>query len=260
MTQTEDDLEGLKLDDPAEWISEKYRRNLIRPVEEWVPIWSSKPASTLESKSYRISVAELQRMRMQRLQIKLVGVAKRIYDGSDDDKEWDSWSKTLSEYVNAVQEHDYMEQRGGGTRDPFLISGERYMDREVLKKALSNFELLPEDNRKPLLLTWQSKAFPPVSTRGDNRLSKLITRIGIAAVGTAFLIVPMWLLIWVFWGDIWAALWLTTVFVAAFGVLMACVLQDNIAVLSASAAYAAVLVVFVALIAEQSRAAPELET
>ncbi|CAP65458.1 uncharacterized protein PODANS_6_9600 [Podospora anserina S mat+] len=259
MAEADLDPEGLDLEDPQAWISHNYREHLITKVEKWNPIWDQAPQADVFS--YCISIAQLQRMRIQRLQIQLASAARKAYEGADTDSNWKDWDKTLSEYVSAVQEHDYMEQRGSGGRDPFLITGERYMDRKVLEQVMHGFQLSESTDSNPTgepsLRVWQTTRRAPVPTRGDNRLKKLLARIGIAAIGTAFLIVPMWLLIWVVWEDTWVALWSTTIFVAVFGVLMACVLENEIAVLSASAAYAAVLVVFVALVAEQARGQDE---
>lgn len=72
---------------------------------------------------------------------------------------------------------------------------------------------------------------------------------GVAAVGALFLKASMWLCILAL--NTLQALWVATMFVAAFGLMIAFVLHDNIAVHSATAAYAAVLVVFVALVAER---------
>ena len=107
---------------------------------------------------------------------------------------------------------------------------------------------LHERHKSTLVLRWEERNIPPVSTRTENRAGRRFARIGVAAVGATFMVGPMWLLILVV--DTLQALWTTTVFVAAFGLMMAFALEDNVAVLSATAAYAAVLVVFVALVAE----------
>ncbi|KAK4671884.1 hypothetical protein QC764_0099820 [Podospora pseudoanserina] len=253
MAQVDDPDVNLDLENLEAWISDNYRDNLITRIDRWNLPWEPRPHAS-DAFSYCVSIAQLQRMRIQRLQIELTIAARTIYEGASEesDKNWGGWSKKLSEYVLAVQEHDYMEQRGLGKKDPFLVSGDRCMDRKVLEKVMEGFTIEPSTDEPPLR-TWKKTRRPPVPTRGDNRLKKLLARIGIAAIGTAFLIAPMWLLIWVVWEDTWVALWSTTIFVAVFGVLMACVLENEIAVLSASAAYAAVLVVFVALVAEQAR-------
>ena len=70
-------------------------------------------------------------------------------------------------------------------------------------------------------------------------------RLAMAAVGAAFLIAPMWLM--VLHNTLYTALVSTTVFVMVFGLVMALRLDKLMDVMSATAAYAAVLVVFVGL-------------
>ena len=70
-------------------------------------------------------------------------------------------------------------------------------------------------------------------------------RVGAAAVGGIFLIGPMWLM--VLHKTRYTVLISTTIFVTVFGLLMALVLDKLMDVLSSTAAYAAVLVVFVGL-------------
>lgn len=76
-------------------------------------------------------------------------------------------------------------------------------------------------------------------------------RIGVAMVGGIFLIAPMWLI--VLHNTLYTSLIATTVCVALFGLLMASVLEKPIDVMSSTAAYAAVLVVFVGLTTSNSK-------
>lgn len=64
-------------------------------------------------------------------------------------------------------------------------------------------------------------------------------------VGGIFLIAPMWLM--ALHNTLYTSLIATTVCVALFGLLMASVLEKPTDVMSSTAAYAAVLVVFVGL-------------
>jgi hypothetical protein len=66
-----------------------------------------------------------------------------------------------------------------------------------------------------------------------------------AVLGGVFLLVPMWLM--VLHRTRYTALVSTTVFVAFFGLVMVRFLEKEMEVLSVTAAYAAVLVVFVGL-------------
>ncbi|RMJ20289.1 hypothetical protein CDV36_000086 [Fusarium kuroshium] len=236
-----------------EWIRRQYRNNLIEKVRLSYFVKSPPdfhpPVNSPNARphSYRVSLAEMQRMRIQRLQYQLAIHARNLYEGSVEN--WDDWESDLQSYVQALQEHEYMEMRGGESRDPFLITGERQVDRDILDTVMKNIS--PPAGRSTPVLSWETKRVSPVATRRGNRANKRFMRMGVAAVGAAFLIAPMWLCILVL--DTHQALWTTTIFVAVFGVMMAFVLHDNIAVLSATAAYAAVLVVFVALVAEKDQ-------
>lgn len=68
-------------------------------------------------------------------------------------------------------------------------------------------------------------------------------RVLLAAVGGAFLVGPMWLM--VLQSGLYTTLITTTVSVAGFGILMAYFLEEGKDVLGSTAAYATVLVVFV---------------
>jgi hypothetical protein len=70
-------------------------------------------------------------------------------------------------------------------------------------------------------------------------------RFGMAAVGGAFLIAPMWLM--VLHRTLYTGLVSTTVFVIFFGIVMAFFIEKGLDVMTTTAAYAAVLVVFVGL-------------
>jgi hypothetical protein len=72
----------------------------------------------------------------------------------------------------------------------------------------------------------------------------------VSATGAGFLIGPMWLMM--LRGELYVTLISTTVFVVVFGALAAFFLDNHAHVLSSTAAYAAVLVVFVGLTSEAS--------
>jgi hypothetical protein len=92
------------------------------------------------------------------------------------------------------------------------------------------------------------KSFEPI---GDTRLKafevarfqKFLSNLSMAALGGALLVAPMWLM--VLRNTLYITLATTTVSVGLFGVIMSWMLQSAMEVLSATAAYAAVLVVFV---------------
>ena len=144
--------------------------------------------------------------------------------------------------VQALQEYDYMEKRVTLPRDPFLVSGKRKVDRKLLDSELQDregMELTPTFH-------WEREEYIPIGgIRRDIRRRRFWRRVFVATVGAAFLIGPMWLM--VLRNDVYTGLISTTAFVAAFGLMMASVLDKDIEVLSSTAAYAAVLVVFVGL-------------
>lgn len=158
--------------------------------------------------------------------------------------------------VKALQDHDYMEKRSKSIRDPFLATGEFSIDNYVLNRnintilandptiepASSIFPWEPRDSNDP------SRRFEPIcGTRGDNIARTWYLgfkdRILLAALGGAFLIGPMWLMV-LRNGEL-TGLIATTGFVAVFGIVMAYFLDEGKDVLASTAAYAAVLVVFV---------------
>jgi hypothetical protein len=138
-------------------------------------------------------------------------------------------------------------------RDPFYVTGERFVDRCLLEVAMRG-----KGNEEPPLRQvksmgkWETPSIRPEQiggTRDGNFRQAWIKgfrqRLGVAAVGGIFLIAPMWLMI--LHNTLYTALVSTTVFVAAFGLMMALFLGSLKDVLSSMAAYAAVLVVFVGL-------------
>ena len=136
--------------------------------------------------------------------------------------------------------------------DPFLATGKRFADHRVLLRTMQSVsaDLYDLDlDTIPSVEPWKGKEdrAPIGGTRHVNKLrseNKLFwTRVGTAAIGGAFLIGPMWLM--VLHRSRYTALVSTTVCVTLFGLTMACWLDDEMDVLSSTAAYAAVLVVFV---------------
>ncbi|KAJ5907226.1 uncharacterized protein N7473_004142 [Penicillium subrubescens] len=201
-------------------------------------------------KSYRINFAELQRLRLRQLQHKLM---QHAIDLRYDAMEPPEWAEDLRQYVQALQDYDYMGKHTLQTQDPFIVTGERYIDRLMLHVAMRD----KEDEADPLhwakpIIKWESSVRHPrpISGTRDGNLRRdwirgFRQRLGVAAVGGIFLIAPMWLV--VLHGTLYTALVSTTVFVTIFGLLMAFFLDGLKDVLSSTAAYSAVLVVFVGL-------------
>lgn len=149
-----------------------------------------------------------------------------------------------------------MEQRSKSTRDPFLASGEYAFDNYVLNCNIDNI-LANDPDMKKLA---SHKPWEPADTGDPKQHHESICgtrnrnvvkawylafkdRVLLAAVGGAFLVGPMWLM--VLQSGLYTTLITTTVSVAGFGVLMAYFLEEGKDVLGSTAAYAAVLVVFV---------------
>lgn len=164
--------------------------------------------------------------------------------------------------VQALKDYEYMEKRSLTSDDPFYIGGEKWLDRNLLRQILGKkAKRLEQDdgsNEFDAIGFWQEneKDAELISdTRRDNYQRNwykgFYQRLGMATVAGIFLIVPMWLM--VLHNTIWTALASTTVFVAIFGVLAARFLTSFMEVMSSTAAYAAVLVVFVGLITEMDK-------
>jgi VIT1/CCC1 family predicted Fe2+/Mn2+ transporter len=127
--------------------------------------------------------------------------------------------------------------------DPFRITGEGMLDRIILDTSLRDID--DSRMRERDVRRWDEKVRPIIRSRTDNRYKRLVARITVSAIGAGFLIGPMWLMM--LKTGLYVALISTSIFVAVFGIMMACVLDEHINVLSSTAAYAAVLVVFVGL-------------
>lgn len=142
--------------------------------------------------------------------------------------------------------------------DPFVITGERCMDRNMLKAAMDGLE---HRNASMDVLksvgNWEDepgRPAPIAGTRDESltraQLKAFRDRIALALLGASFLIAPMWLM--VLHNTLYTALVSTTVFIFVFGFLMAISLGKPMDVMASTAAYAAVLVVFVGLTADSS--------
>lgn len=150
-----------------------------------------------------------------------------------------------------------MEKRSKSIRDPFLATGEYAVDNYILH---CNIDSLLADAAEDLehdssLGPWEyvdeqgpKQKFEPICGTRNSNISKTWWRrfkehVVLAAIGGAFLVGPMWLM--VLKGGLYISLISTTAFVIGFGVLMAYFLEEGKDVLASTAAYAAVLVVFV---------------
>ncbi|AEO67519.1 uncharacterized protein THITE_2051711 [Thermothielavioides terrestris NRRL 8126] len=260
--------EVLDFDDDS-WVIDHHRNNLIekisKPGNTWYDAllgdWRRKKSGRIRSSSnnepqgeiehsYIINLAELQRLRLRQLQRRLV---QHVVDLRYNAEEPAGWADDLRDYVQALRDHDYMCQHIWQPNDPFYVTGERYVERMMLQSAMRGMEHDVDPLRwaksRRAWTTASDKPVPIGGTRDGNYWEAWFAgfrrRLGVAAVGAAFLIAPMWLM--VLRRTLYTALVSTTVFVAVFGLLMALWLEKLTEVMSATAAYAAVLVVFVGL-------------
>jgi hypothetical protein len=138
-------------------------------------------------------------------------------------------------------------------RDDFLVTGERFVDDYILHTMLDG-EAGRNDkfaHSAPTAVAgpWEDKRSPIGGTRSENRakseLAQLRDRTVMALLGGLFLVGPMWLMM--LHKTLYTCLVATTACVTIFGLVMARLLDKPMEVLSGTAAYAAVLVVFVGL-------------
>jgi hypothetical protein len=152
-----------------------------------------------------------------------------------------------------LHDYDYMSTRSEEPSDPFLVTGERYIDHRVLHHAMGNkrdFFVSEEAYRLvDAIGPWRDDSTPIGGLRNENlKRSEWVRfrkRLEMAVMGAVFLLAPMWIM--VLHRTRYTALASTTAFVAVFGLVMARFLEREMDVLSSTAAYAAVLVVFVGL-------------
>jgi hypothetical protein len=146
-----------------------------------------------------------------------------------------------------------MFQHSRRLRDDFLVTGERFIDSYLLHTMLDadaeKDEKLKTTKPIPVPGPWESASVPIGGTRSENRakseLAQLRDRVVMALLGGVFLVGPMWLMM--LHRTLYTCLVATTVCVVLFGLVMAWLLEKPMEVLSGTAAYAAVLVVFVGL-------------
>lgn len=205
-----------------------------------------------DPRRFRVSIAELQRMHLRKLQVRL---AKDAVDMRYNLSEAPRWEENLREYVQAVRDYDFMNECSQRRSDPFLVTGERWIDDMVLHYAMEsvqdeefcNFKFRTTESVE----TWRADDdnSPIGGTRNENtrkaQSKSFRKRLLIAAFGGFLLVGPMWLM--VLHRTRYTALVSSTLCVAVFGLIMSIYLDKETDVLSSTAAYAAVLVVLVAL-------------
>ncbi|KAK8122939.1 hypothetical protein PG984_011609 [Apiospora sp. TS-2023a] len=255
------DLSRYGVDDHRHQLIEPIKRvpsNIIRIVNyltsgDWLKIFKRKDQKKRSYKrknpndSFRLSLAEMQRMRLRNLQGKLVKHAAQLQFEGTEPKEWEF---DLQQYIKALQDYDYMVTCSQKPEDPFLVTGERLVDDHLLTEALEQFKDQLQ-KKTPIFVPgpWDEKSRSVGGTRNENVAKAWAkgfhSRVAMAALGGFLLVGPMWLM--VLHNTLYTCLVTTTVFVTVFGLLMARWLDKPMDVMSATAAYAAVLVVFVGL-------------
>ncbi|KAI0110960.1 hypothetical protein F4776DRAFT_674317 [Hypoxylon sp. NC0597] len=232
-------LEGpADLNRPTPWLVKLHKHTLMYRLHH-----QGRTINDDEPDGYRINLSDLQRMRLRRLQAKLVQDVVNLRFGNEEPLGWDH---DLHQYIKALQDYEYMVKFSEDETDPFIVTAERCVDSILMRNAMDKPEIRPRELRPFHILGPLRKALAPITIPRSEATSRSFkARLGVATVGCLFLIIPMWIM--VLHNTLWTGLVATTAFVAAFGLLMAFFLSDNIQVLSSSAAYAAVLVVFVGL-------------
>lgn len=163
--------------------------------------------------------------------------------------------------MQAVRDHEFMQQFSGNQYDPFIVDEARCHDSKVLAHfvddaqgtradayeksvAVAKHPIVPEQITRE-----HPRAIPILSTRGKEHRRALSFRIFGFFVAGAFLVGPMWLLVLV--RSVWVHLSVTTACVLAFGSTMVWWTATIETVLAGTFAYAAVLMVFVGVMMQE---------
>lgn len=151
-----------------------------------------------------------------------------------------------------MKDYGYIAQCSKQRRDYFLATGERDVDRFItdciIRQTVGDPENLTlQENRDSIIEPSQpwDEGRPIGDTRDKTSFHDLMDRLFMGAVGAFMLLGPMWIMVLV--KKPFTSLITTTVCVGAFGLVAVFRLERPIDVLSVTAAYAAVLVVFVGL-------------
>ncbi|ROW10731.1 hypothetical protein VPNG_05128 [Cytospora leucostoma] len=261
---------------PGRWVVDHHRPNLIEEVgplstnpgkglRRWAPSfmrasWDKSyekrdEGSQSPQRIFRVSFAEMQRMHLRKLQIELVRHAVTMYSTKRESRKWE---EILAAYIQALRDYDYMREYSKRPRDNFLATGERHIDRyvtrKVIKKVLGGYDELEGVSKTTPVGPWETDSRPIGETRRSTTKALLLKeshdRLLLAIAGAVLLLGPMWLM--VLHETLYTGLITTTVCVAVFGLVVVNRLEKPMDVLSATAAYAAVLVVFVGLTTDNS--------
>ncbi|KAH7629500.1 hypothetical protein B0T09DRAFT_358443 [Sordaria sp. MPI-SDFR-AT-0083] len=201
-------------------------------------------------------------------------------------KEYTTYTFDHGTTVEAVKDHEYMGKYANAADDPFIATSQRLYDKIFLESAMDHDGYrMPKDFLPPpqqqspknhqsrsqhetpaqlvsLLMRHAAPAGPWERDNTDKPARALIstrtkawkraywTRISAASIGGAFLIAPMWIL--GLQRNLYVHLGVATGCIIAFGTSMSLYLETVDSVFAATLAYAAVIMVFVGIIIEET--------
>lgn len=158
--------------------------------------------------------------------------------------------------VTAVRDYDYIQSCvDRGDRDPFILSSSRNLESRFLELELLHIPShVRESKGEWSNINFHGPVYSADGSRGklskEEKFHQTLQRLVMTIVGGAFLVGPMWLM--VLQNQMYTTLITTTAFVFGFGFVISIVptFVDGAklgmeTVMSVTAAYAAVLVVFV---------------
>ncbi|KAL2071110.1 hypothetical protein VTL71DRAFT_12345 [Oculimacula yallundae] len=217
-----------------------------------------------------VNLACLSRIRLHRLQKKLVGDAittkydKELPEASLNTSmnvatELDRKQSNIQEYVQAFRDHEYITDcalRGKG-HDPWLVSSFTPSEHLIIRECGQEYcekaadQCLVEDDlglKRPLPTPSTNQNWDLFGGSRNTRNKKeafeqFLERVGMAIIGGTFLIGPMLVMVLVPGKN--TPLITASVCVFAFAIVISWILEKKFDVLSGTAAYAAVLVMFV---------------
>ncbi|ROW00295.1 hypothetical protein VMCG_07256 [Cytospora schulzeri] len=224
--------------DPGDWVVDHHRNNLVTELE---PSPKGEPL-------FRVNFAELQRMHISKLKVKLI---KHSVDMRVANRETSpDWEKDLAKYIQAMKDFEYILRHKDSDAISFVATGNRVIDRWIIAKTIGHDvdrlgHLVRVRGQESYEETYSDLNTSRVVYAWRARKIALLKRLQMATSGAVLLLGPMWLM--VLHKTVYTGLITTTVCVAILGVLCSLILEKPLDVLSATSAYAAVLVVFVGL-------------
>ncbi|KAK3296387.1 uncharacterized protein B0H64DRAFT_169180 [Chaetomium fimeti] len=246
-------LQARDAENQGKWAVEHHHKGLIHEVvgarkksKQWLNglLGITEPAP--RERIFRVSFAEMQRLKLRKLQVKLVDHA---IDMTTLNQESAGWERDLAQYTQAVKDYEYMLECTKLPQDYFYATGERAVDRYVISQLVGDFGRLGQASKTVPVELWSEENTVIGGTRNMNikktRMKAFRDRLSIATIGGALLVGPMWLMM--LRDGLYTRLITTTVCVALLALLASWRLEKSDQVLQATAAYAAVLVVFVGL-------------